>query len=270
MASVFIDLNDENNYGSVTSKWNVILPSDTTPVSLTDENGDPTGWTIYWNPGFEPGDIGGDGYNGVGTGDAAWCDESNVLRYSVFYNSFSTEDYCELILEGPDTVTIDVVASYGVNSTTGPDTSVSVNDGTPVVITSYDFTNSRANNSETGTFADVTKNGSNQFSIKFSENTGARGYLAALRLTAPAGPAVDVTQTTLTPGGTVSGSYSNFSGVPTSPLTLTDTDGNSITVAVTISDNGDGTGTFTGTLPSLPTSGSATGIRFGSVTVELT
>lgn len=72
----------------------------------------------------------------------------------------------------------------------------------------------------------------------------------------------------LTPGGTISGSYSNYETVPT---TLTVSDGtNTTTIASpTISDNGNGTGTFSGTMPSLPTSGTANLILFGNVTVEL-
>lgn len=265
MTVALIDLNDVNNYGSLTGAWNVILPSDTTAVAITDENGDPTGWTIRWN--IPPGDIGGDGYNGAGTGDAAWADESNVLRYSVFYNAFSGDPYCELIIEGPDELTIDLVASYG-NQSVGPDTEVWVNSETPVVIAAYDSVNARANNSETATFAGVAKNGSNQFSVRFKESSADRGYLSALRLTAPAGPALIVAQSELTPGGVISGSYANFETVPT---TLTVNDGtNTITIASpTINDNGDGTGTFSGTMPSLPTSGTADLILFGDVTVEL-
>lgn len=78
-----------------------------------------------------------------------------------------------------------------------------------------------------------------------------------------------VTQTELTPGGTISGSYSNYATVPT---TLTVSDGtNTITIgSPTINDNGDGTGTFSGTMPTLPTSGTANLVLFGNVTVELT
>lgn len=81
-------------------------------------------------------------------------------------------------------------------------------------------------------------------------------------------PSVTITQTELTPGGTISGSYSNYATVPT---TLTVSDGtNTITIASpTINDNGDGTGTFSGTMPALPTSGTANLILFGNVTVEL-
>ena len=184
MPVALIDLNDTNNYGSVTGAWVVVLPSDTTPKAITDENGDPTGWTIWWS--IPPGDIGGEGYNGVGVGDAAWCDEANVLRYSVFYNRFAAEDYCELIIEGPDELTIDAVGSYGV-TTSHPDTEIWVNSETSQIMQTYDSVNARANNSEAVTFANVAKDANNQFVIRFRENSGDRGYIAAMRLTSTAG-----------------------------------------------------------------------------------
>lgn len=265
---VFVTFDDINNYGVVTSKWNLILPTDTSPVLLLDDTGASTGWSLHWNPGFTVGDIGGVGYNGVGVGEAAWVDEADVLRYSVFYNSFSAWPYAELILQGPEQITLDVVGSYGA-SASHPDSSLTVNDGTAVTILTYDSVNARANNSDTGTFTDVVKNVNNQFSIKLQNITGPRGYISALRITAPPGPTVTLDQTQLQPGATISGSYSTFAAVPTSPLLITDEDGNQIPVPVTVTDGGGGAGTFTGTMPSLPTSGSVAGLRFGVVSVRL-
>lgn len=73
----------------------------------------------------------------------------------------------------------------------------------------------------------------------------------------------------LQPGASFTVNYVNFTGVPVSPVTLTDSNSNSITVPVTITDNGDGTGTATGTMPDLPSSGSVQGLKFGTVTMEL-
>lgn len=81
-----------------------------------------------------------------------------------------------------------------------------------------------------------------------------------------------INQSTIEPGGTISGTYSGFTPgtAPTSPLVLSDGT-NSINVAVTIDDTaGDGTGTFTGTVPSLPSAGnSGNFILFGNVTATL-
>ena len=67
--------------------------------------------------------------------------------------------------------------------------------------------------------------------------------------------------------------YSNYDAIPVSPVTITDSNANSITVAVTISDTVDGNskhnGTATGTFPALTSSGSVAGLRFGTVTMEL-
>lgn len=82
-------------------------------------------------------------------------------------------------------------------------------------------------------------------------------------------PSLTATQATLTPGSTISGTYADYATIPT---TLTVSDGtNSITIPTpTIFDNGTGGGTYSGTTPALPTTGSASGVLFGDVTVELT
>ncbi|MDP4546496.1 hypothetical protein [Marinobacter sp. MDS2] len=77
----------------------------------------------------------------------------------------------------------------------------------------------------------------------------------------------------LQPGASFTLTYSDYDSAPVSPVTITDSNGNSITVAVTISDTVDGSskhgGTATGTMPALPSSGTATGLLFGTVTIEL-
>ena len=77
----------------------------------------------------------------------------------------------------------------------------------------------------------------------------------------------------LQPGASFTLNYSNYDSAPVSPATITDSNGNSLTVAVTISDTVDGNGRHggaaTGTMPALPSSGTATGLLFGTVTIEL-
>lgn len=118
---------------------------------------------------------------------------------------------------------------------------------------------------------------STQFTVDYASSgtstAGARmniGYALVFDEIAVS-PTVTINESNLEPGGTISGSYSNFTAgtPPTSPLTVSDGT-NSITVAVTVTDNGDGTGTFTGTMPSLPAAGnSASFVLFGNVTVTL-
>lgn len=73
-------------------------------------------------------------------------------------------------------------------------------------------------------------------------------------------PAVTLDQATLTPGGTISGTCTNYSAAPTSPISVSDGT-NTDNVAVTIS--GTGPYTFTGTMPASPT------VVEGSVTVTV-
>ncbi len=84
-------------------------------------------------------------------------------------------------------------------------------------------------------------------------------------------PNLVIDQANLTPGGTISGSYSDYGSTPTSPLVLTDSNGNSINVSVTVTPTDSSSGSFTGTMPTLPTSGnSASFLLFGTITVSLT
>lgn len=84
-------------------------------------------------------------------------------------------------------------------------------------------------------------------------------------------PLVSLTQSEITPGSAISGTYSNFTPgtPPTSPIIISDGT-NNINVSVTINDNNDGTGTFSGTMPNLPSVGFTSSLLlFGNVTVTL-
>ncbi|WP_428398288.1 hypothetical protein [Marinobacter salarius] len=108
-------------------------------------------------------------------------------------------------------------------------------------------------------------------SFKGQENLNSSFYGFGVNGLIDLGPQVSLTSGDLQPGGNFTLSYSDFAGIPTSPITLTDSNNNSITVAVTIDDNGDGTGTAAGTMPALPTGASSVnGLLFGDVEVELT
>lgn len=257
-----IDLQHE--FPTTAAGWVGLYPTQTTDIPVTDINGDPTGWTIRYEAGFLPSEAGGNGFNGVGAGDAAWVDSASVMAQSTY--GFG-DPGAKIILTGPDELLSLRCASSYENSGIATDVLWTVN-GTSQVINSYDSVNARAANDTAAIFTNVAKNGAGVFEITFTGQSSTRGYATALYIETAPGPSLTVTQTTLTPSGTISGSYSNYTTVPT---TLTVSDGtNTITIASpTISDNGDGTGTFSGTMPALPTSGTANLILFGNVTVEL-
>ncbi|MBW4978322.1 hypothetical protein KZZ05_08545 [Marinobacter adhaerens] len=60
-----------------------------------------------------------------------------------------------------------------------------MNSETPQIMLTYDVANARGNNSDAVTFADVVKNGNNQFAVRFRNNSGDRGYISGLQLVAP-------------------------------------------------------------------------------------
>lgn len=84
-------------------------------------------------------------------------------------------------------------------------------------------------------------------------------------------PTVSITQTELTPGGTISGTYSNFGD--TAPTALTLSDGTNTIGTATGEITGltvdDVAKTFTATMPGLPTTGTTQGLLFGNVTATL-
>lgn len=83
-------------------------------------------------------------------------------------------------------------------------------------------------------------------------------------------PALTIDQSSIAPGGAISGSYAHFSSVPPSQITLTDSQGNVNTITVTVNDSGSGAGTFSGTMPTLPSAGSSANyLLFGTVTPAL-
>lgn len=75
-------------------------------------------------------------------------------------------------------------------------------------------------------------------------------------------PSVTLDQSTLTPGSTISGTCTDYSAAPTSPITVSDGT-NTDNVTVSITDEGGGEYTFVGTMPASPT------VAEGSVTVTV-
>lgn len=239
--------------------WNDIQTT-ASGLSLLGEAGGATGWSL--TAALVSGAIETGGSITTGTGDAAWVDEEDILQWGHYKNS-TTEwaSYTISGLSGADLYDFECICSAGFNRFTD----VRVNGGT---IQTQD---SNVNDSQTLLFSDIAP-ASGVITVEFRQAAESSGsaYINAARLISKSPvPTLTLDQTELTPGGTISGSYSNFTGVPTSPLTLTDSNANSITVAVTVTDGGAGSGTFTGTLPTLPASGSQAGLLFGTVTVEI-
>lgn len=199
------------------------------------------------------------------SGDAAWADDDRGAFESAWTNDGTALH--TITISGLDDAKVYFVEGFG-SRVDGRDTQMSVNGSAVQIIPNGDGAGG-PNLTETALFTNISPV-SGQITIDWG-GTDNWGYLNTVRYGefTPAA-SISITQTSLTPGGTISGSYSNFDVVPTSPLLITDKNANSITVAVNITDNGDGTGTFSGTMPADPTSGSLDNLLYGDVTVELT
>lgn len=243
-----IDLVDAQT-GATSSAWNVLKMADTSPQPILDINGVDTGWTMRYDSNFLPGGAGA-GYDGIGVGDAAWVDDSEASRVAVYVSSSTGK----VIVSGPES--FNLIRAFGSHdSTNNTDVSVSVNSGAVQVIPTYDSENNRSNNSEIAEFTAISADGNGDYIIEWSNATTTRGYLNALYLEGDSQAAVFL-DAALEYGGVISGTYANFAGVPASSTSVTITDSNrTITVPVTVTDNGAGGGSFTGTMPSLPSSG---------------
>lgn len=174
--------------------------------------------------------------------------------------------WATLLIKGPANATFTLEAFSCSKDAATADIAWRANGGTPALITQG------GNTTQVVRFVGVTTDANGNASVAYSRyNADQYAKANAIRLIIPDGPSIDVTQTTLTPGGAISGTYSDYDTVPT---TLTVSDGtNTITIATpTISNtvNGDkNEGTFSGAMPALPTSGTANLVLFGNVTVEL-
>ncbi len=190
------------------------------------------------------------------SGDAAWAGSTANLGGWVLTASWSDVEYQNL-----DPAKKYCVEFYGLSSSGGPKPiDTRVNGG--AVVTLPDVVQ---NFTDVAQHLDISPDVSGTIKVEFQDGGGS-GVISAMRLYEVAGPTVTLNQTELTPGGTISGTYSNFSSTPTSPLTLTDSNGNTISVPVTVDS---GAKTWTGTMPALPTSGSIAGLLFGNIDVEL-
>lgn len=77
-----------------------------------------------------------------------------------------------------------------------------------------------------------------------------------------------VTQSTVKPGDTISGSYAGWPSAPTASLVLTDTAANTLTLTPTVV-GGAGSGTWSATVPALPATGSDVELlKFGATTIS--
>ena len=262
MTAAYLALQRDNAPANTGKTWNDIR-IDNSPVALNDEAGVSTGWAFAYTTA--PNSEFTSGASAVGTGDAAYIDEAIIMAESHAMNDATNWAAAEITnLDNSSLYDLGFTSSQGFNRKM----EIRVNGGASQVLNSEGV---EKGTGELKLFTDISPV-SGTITVEYRTDISSDGwsYVNAGFIVEQGPPpaSLTVTQTELTPGGTISGSYSNYATIPT---TLTVSDGtNTITVASpTISDNGDGTGTFSGTMPSLPTTGTANLVLFGNVTVEL-
>jgi len=200
------------------------------------------------------------------SGDAAWADTDVGALTDAAYTSSAIYGDSSVTIKGLSQGSTYWFEFFSSNPVTDRILHLKINGGAEY---SQDQPGGVSNDSETILVTGVVPDVNGEATIDIRSNSPGNVYLPLMRFAEEVPvPEITVDQAELVPGGTISGSYSNYDTVPT---TLTVSDGaNTVTIASpTINDNGDGTGTFSGTMPSLPSSGTANLVLFGDVTVEL-
>jgi len=255
------------------SPWADLKKDTTSAITLLDETETDVGVTVRYTaaPAYEVSTLTA---AQPGTGDASWV-IAEALEGG--HGSSDSVNWYAMVVEGltpGDSYNVECFGSYDFTDTRITD--FRVNNGSPQQLTVSDGSGPNLSNTVKfdGEVADA--NGEILIEWKEADASSGRAYVNAIQLVGAGAPAPSISITgPLQPGASISGTYSNFTGVPTA-LTLTDGNANSISSAteitdLNITDNGDGTGSFTFTMPALPTAGnSQSSLLFGDITAELT
>lgn len=267
MANAYCVFNNNETLPNSTKTWNEFTASAQTGATLLSDTGTDDGWTIT-HPALN---IYNNLYGALSgfTADAAWCDEP--ARDPLAVNDGGT--YTDFVFSGLDNAKTYTVEAWGAHPSDDRAFNLQVNGGTAVQFIGYDTDTGEMIKDEVARVTGVSP-ASGDVTVGLKLDSGGTAYIQFLRVIEEvATPEVTLDQANLVPGVAFSGTYSNFGAAPVSPVTLSDTEGNQVTVAVSISDDGGvggvHSGTYSGTMPALPTSGSTSGILFGTVTLEL-
>lgn len=237
--------------GTSPSGWIDLRENQTSAVALGT-----SGWTIAYDASALPAGALASGLDITPTGDALWIGASgDTAVYRTSHQAESTTNWRRILLSGPPSTgfTLQVFSTW----TSARNLEFRVNAGTIQTLVEHDGTS--PNDSETLTFNGTT-DGSGQATLEYKQDGGGFAHLTAMQIEVPEAASTTLDQTTLTPGGTISGTCSNYNAAPTSPISVSD---GTNTDSVTVTISGTGPYTFTGTMPATPT------VADGSVTVTV-
>ena len=229
MSFTYLAFQNSGNPADSTNKhWNSISP-DANAQALSDDSGAPSGMTFSYIGGSPTG-LSGNGIDAVGTGDAAWVDEAKI-SFAGHYPSGEANAVFKLSGAPPN-----VDLGFHSSSPSSRVGELRVNGGEWVQFTPAD------DNERSSNFLGVPGVASDQgdITVEYRRASGSSPYLMAMFVSIPAGPepTITITETELTPGGTISGTASNFTAAPTT-ISLSDGVSPALTPALTATASGD-------------------------------
>jgi len=228
------------------------------PISLTV-----TGWTFEWiaNPATE--NTGTLGPLTAGTGDLSWAVATSLRQGA------RTGTQAVGLFAGLDPTKEHRIVATGSFPSSGRSLNFSVNGGDIQVVPTDNGAGS-ANTTAAAQFDNVFPNALGEITLEFSNGTGSTGdgYATCFGIEEIVATTANVTvdDSAFEPGKAITGTYASYASAPT-VVTLTDSAGNTLTPAVTINDTAK---TFSTAYPARITTGTATTLLRGPVTVELT
>lgn len=201
-----------------------------TIANLVDISGQSTG--ISFTPASANPSASGDfnASGAVGSGDASWADVPGIIGFGVGVNAGNQLSWTLGDLPQNRTVSIRCLSSH--------DNTGRVARWTIGSEASQDLASDGPNLTEDVIFSGVPHDGQLEITLESANASRAFGTALLILLDDDVNPAITITQSELTPGGTISGTASNFTAAPTT-ISLSDGVSPALTPALTATASGD-------------------------------
>ena len=255
---------------NLTTYWNVLGGDEAagTTRALYDSSGTETSGavTLVSNPNGGTSNIGSI-QEGELTGDAVWVNEAIIANNAINVRAAGVSVRYTGFLPG-ETRIIEAFGHQTITASRG--LTLSVNGSTPVEVPQYNNLNAVGS-------VEVEADANGEFLVTLTgSDANNNSYIQAIRIIEPAAPSpsITITQSELTPGGTISGTASNFSAAPTT-ISLSDGASPVLNPALTVTSSGDDY-TFSALIPDFKsladTAGEGNpvqGLRIGTITATV-
>ena len=253
MATSYLNIERPSEAGDAITAdgWVSVFPTADTAIALNDISDDsPNGISVTFvaNTGTDPGS---NGSEMSGQGVASWA-PAPALRGTI--GTYSSSQYSIIRFSGLDDEKLYDLRFAASIAIAGRGISFQLDGANEKIIECYDDDLSAASRVGAIEYLSVSP-ASGVIDVEWEGINNSTGYLSALGISDEQPPTATL-DNPLQVGESFSGTYNNFTGVPTGPVTISDGT-RSITAPVTIADDASGGGTFSGTMPSFPAAGAS-------------